>query len=215
MNHVKKTVSRLLLLGLSFLCGFFALSQNSRSLTANYAEEANVPATKAETQYTAADFADEEEANPDELAVSIVQSTTTNSSQSLNISFRSKTLVGFKTARGNYIVTVTDPNFTGDASNPVPDGYDKLDEESGLPVLEGAVSFVVGGGQYKEVCLPSTLTKAETFVIKVTSIEANCVTATGEEYNSKNTWSDSLGSRITAIYIPLPLMRSQAFLLKV
>ena len=201
MNHVKKTVSRFLLLGLTALCGFFAFSQNSRSFTANYAEGDESPAP-AVSSYSAADFADEEEANSDELAVSIVQSTTTDTSQSLNISFRSKTLIGFKTARGNYIVKITDPNFTGDANNPVPDEYEKYDEKTGLPVLEGSVAYVIGGGQNKEVCLPSTLTKAETFTIKVTSIDANCVTATGEEYNGKNAWSDSQGSRITAIYIP-------------
>ena len=202
MNHVKKTVSRLLLLGLTALCGFFAFSQNGRGFTANYAEGEQSTGTTSSKKYTAADFAGEEEANPEELAVSISQSTTTSTSQSLNISFRSKTLVGFKTSRGNYIVTISDPNFTGDADTPVSDDYDILDESSGLPVLEGSVSFVTGGGQNKEVCLPSTLTMAQSFVIKVTSIDANCVTATGEEYNGKNTWSDAQGSRITGIYIP-------------
>lgn len=201
MKNIRKTMSRLLLLGLTVGCGFFAFSQNSRGMSANYADSEEPSSTQSK-QYTASDFADEEEANSDELAASIVQSTTTSTSQSLNISFRSKTLVGFKTARGNYIVTITDPNFTGDPDSPVSDDYDKLDEETGLPLLEGSVAYVTGGGQNKEVCLPSTLTKAETFVIKVTSIDANCVTATGEEYNGKNTWSDSTGQRITGIYIP-------------
>lgn len=205
MKNIRKTMSRLLLLGLTVGCGFFAFSQKSDGFTANYAEEAKPTTISSKTPkrvYTAADFAGEEEANPEELAASIVQSTTTDSSQSLNISFRSKTLVGFKTGRGNYIVTITDPNFTGEPSSPVPEGYDKYDEESGLPVLEGTVSFVIGGGQNKEVCLPSTLTQAETFVVKVTGIEANCVTPTGAEYNGKNTWSDTQGTRITSIYIP-------------
>ena len=204
MKNIRKTMSRLLLLGLTVGCGFFAFSQKLDTFSANYAEgeETTTSSETSKRVYTAADFAGEEEANPEELAASIVQSTTTDSSQSLNISFRSKTLVGFKTGRGNYIVTITDPNFTGEPSSPVPEGYDKYDEESGLPVLEGTVSFVIGGGQNKEVCLPSTLTQAETFVIKVTGIEANCVTPTGEEYNGKNTWSDTQGTRITSIYIP-------------
>lgn len=204
MKNIRKTMSRLLLLGLTVGCGFFAFSQKLDGFTANYAEN-ETPATgnNSKRTYTAADFASEEEANPEELAASIVQSTTTDSSQSLNISFRSKTLVGFKTGRGNYIVTITDPNFTGEPSAPVPEGYDKYDEESGLPILEGTVSFVIGGGQNKEVCLPSTLTQAETFVVKVTGIEENCVTSTGEQYNGKNTWTDAQGTkRITAIYIP-------------
>lgn len=209
MKNIRKTLSHLLLLGLTVGCGFFAFSQKLDGFTANYAEGEQ----QAESQkrvYTAADFAGEEEANPEELAASIVQSTTTDSSQSLNISFRSKTLVGFKTGRGNYIVTITDPNFTGEPSSPVPEGYDKYDEDSGLPILEGVVSFVIGGGQNKEVCLPSTLTQAETFVIKVTGIEANCVTVNGEEYNGKNKWVDVTtvndqevkNPRITSIYIP-------------
>ena len=209
MKNIRKTLSHLLLLGLTVGCGFFAFSQKLDGFTANYAEGEQ----QAESQkrvYTASDFAGEEEANSEELAASIVQSTTTDSSQSLNISFRSKTLVGFKTGRGNYIVTITDPNFTGEPSSPVPEGYDKYDENSGLPILEGVVSFVIGGGQNKEVCLPSTLTQAETFVIKVTGIEANCVTANGEEYNGKNKWVDVTvvegkeikNPRITSIYIP-------------
>ena len=205
MKNIRKTMSRLLLLGLTVGCGFFAFSQKLDGFSANYAEGEEPTTLSSETSkrvYSAADFAGEEEANPEELAASIVQSTTTDSSQSLNISFRSKTLVGFKTGRGNYIVTITDPNFTGEPSSPVPEGYDKYDEESGLPVLEGTVSFVIGGGQNKEVCLPSTLTQAETFVIKVTGIEANCVSPTGQEYNGKNTWTDTQGTRITSIYIP-------------
>lgn len=209
MKNIRKTLSHLLLLGLTVGCGFFAFSQKLDGFTANYAEGEQ----QAESQkrvYTAADFAGEEEANSEELAASIVQSTTTDSSQSLNISFRSKTLVGFKTGRGNYIVTITDPNFTGEPSSPVPEGYDKYDEDSGLPILEGVVSFVIGGGQNKEVCLPSTLTQAETFVIKVTGIEANCVTVNGDEYNGKNKWVDVTtvndqevkNPRITSIYIP-------------
>ena len=209
MKNIRKTLSHLLLLGLTVGCGFFAFSQKLDGFTANYAEGEQ----QAESQkrvYTASDFAGEEEASSEELTASIVQSTTTDSSQSLNISFRSKTLVGFKTGRGNYIVTITDPNFTGEPSSPVPEGYDKYDEDSGLPILEGVVSFVIGGGQNKEVCLPSTLTQAETFVIKVTGIEANCVTANGEEYNGKNKWVDVTvvegkeikNPRITSIYIP-------------
>lgn len=202
MKNIRKTMSRLLLLGLTVGCGFFAFSQKLDGFAPNYAEGEETTPEISGRVYTAADFAGEEEANSEELAASIVQSTTTDSSQSLNISFRSKTLVGFKTGRGNYIVTITDPNFTGEPNSPVPEGYDKYDEETGLPVLEGTVSFVVGGGQNKEVCLPSTLTQAETFTIKVTSIEANCVTALGAEYNGKNTWADAQGQRITSIYIP-------------
>ena len=200
MKNIRKTMSHLLLLGLTVGCGFFSISQIKSGVSANYADEA--PSSSQSKQYTASDFADEEQANPEELAAIIVQSTTTDTSQSLNISFRSKTLVGFKTARGNYIVTITDPNFTGDANAPVSEDYAITDENSGLPLLEGSVTYVTGGGQNKEVFLPSTLTKADTFVIKVTSIDANAVTATGTEYNGKNTWSDSTGKRITGIYIP-------------
>lgn len=198
MKHIRKTVSRFLLLGLVAGCGFFAFQQNNQTFAPTFAEE-STPAK----QYSAADFVDEEQASASELAISITESTTTETSQSLNFSFKSITLEGFKTARGNYIVSITDPNFTGNVNAPVPEDFENFDEETGLPILEGSVSFVIGGGQNKEVCLPSTMTREESFIIKVTTITSHCVTEKGEEYNNKNCWYDEYGNlRITGIYIP-------------
>ena len=199
MKHIIKTVSRFLLMGLVTCCGFFALQHNDQNFVPAFAEEENEPAK----QLSAADFAEEEQASASELSVSIVESTTTETSQSLNFSFKSITLEGFKTARGNYIVSITDPDFTGNVNAPVSEDFENYDEETGLPILEGSVSFVVGGGQNKEVCLPSTMTREESFIIKVTTITSHCVTETGEEYNGKNCWYDEYGNlRITGIYIP-------------
>ena len=198
MKHIRKTVSRFLLLGLVAGCGFFAFQANNQTFVPTYAEDSQ-PAK----QYSAADFVDEEQASASELAISITESTTTETSQSLNFSFKSITLEGFKTARGNYIVSITDPNFTGNVNAPVPEDFENFDEETGLPILEGSVSFVIGGGQNKEVCLPSTMTREESFIIKVTTITSHCVTEKGEEYNNKNCWYDEYGNlRITGIYIP-------------
>ena len=204
MKHILKTVSRFLLLGLTAGCGFFALQGNNQAPHSVYAED-EAPAAK---QYTEADFESEEQASSGELAVSLIESTTTDTSQSLNFSFKTITLEGWKTARNNFIVSITDPNYTGDANNPVPEDYENIDEESGLPILEGAVSFVTGSAATsptnKQVRLPSTLTRDGSFIIKVTTITSHCVTADGAEYGGKNTWYNESGDslKITSIYIP-------------
>ena len=209
MKHIVKTVSRFLLLGAVACCGFFALQSNSQSYTPAFADE-GATATK---QYSEADFADEEQASSGELAVSLIESTTTSTSQSLNFSFKTITLEGWKTSRANYIVSITDPNYTGNQNEPVPEDFDgeyaEVENSSGeietLPVLEGAVSFVLGSNTNtnKQVRLPSTLTRESSFVIKVKTITSHCVTADGAEYNGKNTWyNDNNELKITSIYIP-------------
>ena len=201
MKHIVKTVSRFLLLGLSASFGFFALSANNQAYTPAFADE-EAPAAK---QYSAEDFVGEEQASSSELAVSLIESNTTSTSQSLNFSFKSITLEGFKTARGNYIVSITDPNYTGNASAPVPEGFENFDEETGLPILEGSVSFVLGSGtaSNKEVRLPSTMTRDGSFIIKITTIASHCVSADGAEYGGRNTWyNESNELKITGIYIP-------------
>ena len=209
MKHIVKTVSRFLLLGAVACCGFFALQSNSQSYTPAFADE-GATATK---QYSEADFADEEQASSGELAVSLIESTTTSTSQSLNFSFKTITLEGWKTSRANYIVSITDPNYTGNQNEPVPEDFDgeyaEVENSSGeietLPVLEGAVSFVLGSNTNtnKQVRLPSTLTRESSFIIKVKTITSHCVTADGAEYNGKNTWyNDNNELKITSIYIP-------------
>ena len=211
MKHIKKTVSRFVLLGLSALCGFFAFSQLKQHSTPLFAQEESSLTQKR--VYTEADFADEEEVDYEQLGVKLIESTTTETSQSLNFSFQSKTLVAFTTAKKNYIVNITDPNFTGEPKEPVASDYagetieveDSTDagKTQTLPLLEGTVIFVIGG-QNKDVYLPSTLTRAGKFVVKVTSIAANCVTVDGSQYNGKNAWIDPKTSaqRITSIHIP-------------
>ena len=212
MKHILKTVSRFLLLGLTAGCGFFALQGNNQAYAPAFADD--TPATK---QYTEADFENEEQASSGELAVSIVESTTTNTSQSINVSFKTITLEGWKTARGNYIVSITDPNYTGKASEPVPEGYTRIDEESGLPILDGVVSFVLGSSSAtnQRVRLPSTLTRDGSFIINVKAITSHCVTPTGAEYNNSNKWYNDAGDalKITEIYIPssIEIVESEAF----
>ena len=200
MNNIKKMMSHFLVLGL-LAGGSFSVAAflNNRSAAPTKVNAETVERSKSPLrEYKAEDFAGEELANPEELGISIAQDTITETSQSFNITFRSKTLIGFKTARGNYVVQVTDPNFTGDVQNPAPDGYDRYDEETSLPVFNGVLSYVVGGSdQNSRVYLPSTLTRDGSFVIEVDTITSHAITATGAEYNNKNVWTN-----VSEIFIP-------------
>ena len=101
---------------------------------------------------------------------------------------------------------IDDANFTGDIDNPASDDYDLIDEETGLPIFNGAVSYVMGAsGANADVFLPSTLTKDGGFIIKVTKISANAVTVDGAQYNGKNKWD-----KIKNIYIPSTITEVEA-----
>ena len=201
MNNVFKRMSHLLALSFLAFAGVFAASNaNVTGVLASgepAVERSDVQPEKK--QYTEADFAGEVEASAEEIGLSITQSNITDNSQSLSFTFRSKKLVGFATARKNYVIEIDDPNFTGDADNPAADDYDVLDEETGLPLFKGVVSFVMGSTSSgnAEVYLPSTITKSGKFVVKVDRIAKGAVSELGEEYEGKNTWS-----KINNIYIP-------------
>ena len=200
MVNIKKLASHLLAFGIFATAGLFSIAHlcnYSHPLKVEKAPSMRIDSQSAK-QYTASDFAGEIEANSEEIGVSINQSNVTESSQSLTFTFRSKTLVGFATARKNYIIQIDDPNFSGDLDKPAADDYEILDEESGLPIFTGFVSFVTGASSSNsEVYLPATITKEDGFIINVTRIAKNAVTETGEQYNGKNSWS-----KITNIYIP-------------
>lgn len=214
MNNIKKTVSSFLVLGLLASSGFFAFNALTRSFDAT---QASAPTLKRNVKssvssLSADDFSSEVEANHEELGVSITQSTLTDTSQSLTVSFRSKTLAGFKTAIGNYIVEIDDDNYSGDENNPAPEGYDKFNEETGLPEFEGKIAFIVGSvsENNKSVYLPSTFTKAGKFTAKITTIGAGCVSADGSEFNGQNVWAVNGVSKITNIYIPDTIEKVEA-----
>ena len=200
MNNFKKIVSHFLVLGVLATAGGFSIVSGSQNLRSAKAEAVTAPARQKE--YTAADFVGEVEANSEEVGVSINQSNVTETSQSLTFTFRSKTLTGYCTARSNYIVLIDDANFTGDVDQPAADDYERLDEETGYPIFDGVVSFVLGAtGANADVYLPSTLTNnTNGFIINVTKISANAVTAAGTQYDGlkgKNSWD-----KINKIYIP-------------
>ena len=205
MKHIVKTVSRFLLASLILGCGFFALQQNKQNWTANYAEEES-PSVSQKT-YTAADFADEVQADPEELDVSLIQSNTTGTSQSLNFAFKSKTLVVYTTAKNDFVVNITDSAFTGDANAPVGEEFDNFDEETNLPLLEGEIMYITGATVSRDggdVTIPSTLTLDGTFIINVTAIASHCITADGAQYKGNNTWYDISGTELkfNKVYIP-------------
>lgn len=203
MKHIVKTVSRFLLLSLTLGCGLFALNQKDRAWTANYAEPES--SSVSQKQYTEADFADEVQADPEELDVSLVQSNTTGTSQSLNFAFKSKTLVVYSTAKGDFIVNIFDPAFTGDSNNPVGDDFDNYDEATGLPVLEGEIMFITGATTNRDggdVTIPATLTLEGTFIVNVTTIAEHCITADGAQYNGNNSWHDLGDLKFEKVYLP-------------
>ena len=144
----------------------------------------------------------------------------TDTSQSYTFTFNTKSsLVGFASGRNNYVVVVTDENYSGDYSSPIPEGSENIEYMSvessdnpsvmvDLPVFEGAVMYALGGSSSntRKVCLPSILRyedESAAFIIKVTSIMSHCVTADGAQYNKKNTWfTETNEPKITEIYIP-------------
>ena len=205
MKHNVKTVSRFLLLSLTLGCGFFALGQNNHGLTAAHAE-GEVSPTQQRT-YSAADFADEIPVDPEQLDVSLIQSTTTDTSQSLNFAFKSKTFQANIGSRYNdIIVCVTDPAYTGDNNAPVKEGFDNYDEETGLPIFDGSILYILKETRDREVYIPSTYVYSETFIISISSIGSNCVSADPHyngEYGSSSWYAeDGVTLKYDAIHIP-------------
>ena len=205
MKNIKKMMSRFVILSLlAGAVGFASAFSASRQFDKVKADGEETTVT---TGYTASDFEDEEAVNPDSLTADITQSTTTDTSQSLTITFRSVTGTAFKSSAGNYLVEIDDENYTGDISSPAPEGYSRIDEESGLPIFHGVVYRVVGGANKnsQSVFIPSTLTRDERLIIQIDTILGDCVVpspAEGEE-EIKNSWKNPDQSpRITDIYIP-------------
>ena len=198
MNNIRKTTSGFLVFGILATFSLFGGFAKNQTTSPNLIRK-SLPSAARERSLSAADFNGEAEADSQELGVSISQSTVTGTSQSLTIAFRSKTLAGYRTAIGNYIVGIDDPNFTGDDSNPAPEGYDKYDETTGLPLFNGYVAYIVGSSSAsnQKIYLPDTLTRAGSFTVHISYIATGCISADGHEYQDMNNWD-----RVTDIYIP-------------
>lgn len=203
MKNVKKMMSRFFVFGLLLGAVGLTATFNARGM-----EEVKALEPEKITPYrlSPSDFDDEIEISSESLDVSITQSAVTDTSQSISILFRSTTGIGFKTARGNYVVVIDDENFTGKVDEPAIEGYDVVDEETGLPLFHGCIYQVLGGGgRNSDVYLPSTMTRAGSFVIKIDTILAHCVVpspAAGQE-EINNAWFTPYGvQKIKNIYIP-------------
>ena len=200
MNNIKKTVSCFLVSGLLASSGFFAVNTSFQNSIQPVRAESQGQSSAQKPQVKAEDFSGEVDANSEEIVASISQSTLTDTSQSLSVTFRSKTVLGYRTAIGNYIVQLDDANF-GDEDNPAPADYERVDPETGFPIFDGFIAFVLGGsGRNGNVFLPSTLTRKKegaNFIVNITKIAKNAITATGSEYNDRNNWNS-----IKNIYIP-------------
>ena len=213
MNNMRKTFAGFLVFG---LLATFSVTPAATKLVS--AEEGRSPrASVVNRDLSLDDFNDEVEADSRELGVSIAQSTITSTSQSLTVRFNSKTLSGFRTAIGNFIVAIDDPNYTGDKDNPAPEGYEIFDEETGLPLFNGYVAYVTGGtsSRNKKVYIPSTLTLVNKFTISVTKIAASAVTSSGYhqgDFDIDSCWIDPTSSdlRIEHIYIPDTIEKVEA-----
>ena len=225
MNHIKKMMSHLLVLGLlggSAFTGAFSYTNSNAKIT----NRNQLSVREAAHTYTEADFADEtdvgalrlpgeEDSDEKLLKVTINASNVTETSQSIDITFRSKTSLGFKDARQqNFLIAVNDPKFQG-PQKPAPDGYDRLETvkttdsegheiEMDLPVFDGSVCYLMNTGR-STVYLPSKLIWDQNFIVEVKTITSNCVTAEGEEYQGFNTW-DGLSN----IYIPKEITNAEA-----
>lgn len=202
MKHIVKTVSRFLLLGLTLGCGFFALNQNKHNATPIYAEENN--SSETQKSYTKEDFDGEEEVSFEELEVNLIQSNVTETSQSLNFAFKSKTIIGYSNGSSDFILNINDPAFPGDG-NEIPEEYERRDEESKLPIFDGEIFYILNGYRTgDEVFIPSTLEMEDTFIVNVTTIASHCVTKDGKEYNNgENSWYDIFGElKYHKIHIP-------------
>ena len=215
MNNMRKTFAGFLVFG---LLATFSIGQAAAATTTTVsATEPSTAFSSTRRDLTVDDFSDELEADNRELGVSITQSTTTSTSQSLTVRFNSKTLSGFRTAIGNFIVGVDDPNYTGDKDNPALDGYDVIDEKTQLPLFNGYVAYVTGGtsSRNKQVYIPSTLTLVNKFTISVNRIAAGSVTTTGyhsSDFDIDSCWVDPTSSdtRIEKIVIPSTITKVEA-----
>ena len=209
MNNIRKTLAGFLVFG---MLATFAFGQKGTTVVSAQSDDFSSTSRNPVVD----DFSDETEVDEQEIGVSISQSTLTSTSQSLTVTFRSKTLSGFKTAMSNYIIGIDDANYTGDPSDPAPEGYDVYDEETGLPLFEGYVAYVTGSGSKnnKDVYLPSKMTYAGRFTIKVTTIASGAVKTTAVSDSIQNTWTYTSGgeqvARITNIYIPSSIEKVEA-----
>ena len=202
MKNCKKLFSGLLTIG--FLATL-ASGCSAKSAPKAFGEGNILNRTAEQKTYSAADFEDEETVDPKEITVNISQSTTTETSQLIDVKFRARTALGFPATKNNYICQIVDENFSGEASNPVPaDKIDKYDrkfryvdelkhEVSEVPLFDGIVSLVTGSKNTpndKKVYIPSFFVKKGYFAVAIKGIASNATTEVGEEYHQKNAWTD-------------------------
>ena len=80
-----------------------------------------------------------------------------------------------------------------------------MDEETGLPLFHGCIYQVLGGsGRNGDVYLPSTMTRAGSFVIQIDTILAHCVVPSPgpDEAEINNAWFTPYGDqKIKNIYL--------------
>ena len=224
MNNIKKMMSHLLVLsviGGGLVAGVFSSISKDNKSVGNYSY---APTIEKQQKVNANDYSAEEMVDEEELTVTISASNVTETSQSIDVSFRSKTSIGFNDIRQkNFIISVNDPLFRG-TKNPVPDPeteeleqpFDRYEEiktgkdENGediiekLPVFDGAVAYILGTSKNNSVYIPNKFIWDKNFIIEVTSISANCITEKGAEYHNKNKWK-----KVKDIFLPKEIVTAE------
>ena len=204
MKNCKKLFSGLLTIGFlaTLVTGCGAKSAPMPGLAKNVLNR-----TAEQKTYSAADFEGEEAVDPKEISVNISQSTSTETSQLIDLKFRARTALGFPGSRNNYIAQIVDENFSGEPSKPVPDDkqttytrtYKYIDKDAGydqvaeVPLFDGIISLVTGSKNTaadRKIYIPSFFVKKGFFAIAIKGIASNATTAIGEEYKHKNAWTD-------------------------
>ena len=224
MKNCKKLFSGLLTIGFlaTLVTGCGAKSAPMPGLAKNVLNR-----TAEQKTYSAADFEGEEAVDPKEISVNISQSTSTETSQLIDLKFRARTALGFPGSRNNYIAQIVDENFSGEPSKPVPDDkqttytrtYKYIDKDAGydqvaeVPLFDGIISLVTGSKNTaadRKIYIPSFFVKKGFFAIAIKGIASNATTAIGEEYKHKNAWTDPKlvkpdpGDETTWYYEPNP-----------
>lgn len=194
MNNAKKFLKVSTAIGAFFLCGGILSTTLNKPLNNVSAAE-----TSTERVYTESDFAGETLEGSDFIVANISQATTTESSAAFTVTFRSKTLVGFKNVRNNFVVRIDDAAYTGDEDNPVDAGHERYTED-GLPIVDGTLVYILGN-ESGNLYVPNHFVRTSKFAIELTSIASGVITQSGDSAfeSAKNNWDKT---KVKDIYLP-------------
>lgn len=148
------------------------------------------------------DFSDQVEVGPDqELSVSVLSSTTTPTSQSFGISFKTGG-IGYKTRKNSFIVTTSDEQFyeyVKELDSLSVDDRKKLEDDikNGIkeaPEFSGYVTQIKNGNSGGHVVIPKKFTRNELLYLHIESVDLVAVE------NWKNIKSITIPNTVKNVY---------------